>query len=1218
MSVTENAGEDWGDTEQRVFRFEDPRQAELYDLLRRLVGQGPASFYRDACNHMAAEPPMETLTHQVGHLVREIDGGLLNMLGSVTEGPETEERDPLDQGDRREILDALLEAFDVSGENRANKMHRLIDELTKDDRAQKVHSVLTALDLPTDDAVARSWIRPPGGTHKWAHRDSLLPPRLPDDQFRLYWERMQDIWHAVLTRFETRFSDSFTLIDRLLATDQPGEVDVTRLRQGVPNTVVAYDYFFGAMTDARWLRPLRKKGFFEHPPGPETDEDGTVRVPPWPQAVLLARMADKDPQTVKQIILEIPPTENVRVHEAAAEAAQKMPPSLATELIPKILEGLDAPFYSRLARQLAGLVVHLANAGFSNEALGLARELFSLVPETITPETDLGAGAIWPAAVEPRPRFRPPDDYDSVVSKCFTPLVDTAGEQAFGMLCDLLEEALRISLAPYQVDESSDIPYHDGLHESMPTIGGAPQEVDYEFTREGPKLRLLVAVRDSTESIAKADSATVPGLVGTLEKRGVETFDRLALYLLSKFPDAPGAPALVAERLTGKLASVSDGLWGEYASLLQERFATLPESVQEAILSGIREGPPQEDLEEYREWRRTRDPDEEPTEEELDAYTLLRAERWRLHRLAVLGALLPEEDRALLEHLSEKYGTPEDPLFREGRRVVQVVPQGSPKSADELRAMTVEDVVSFLANFVPTDDWEGPDVRDVAQELEAAVAADPDHFATEAERFRSADPTYVHSVLRGLRNAVRKARKEDEEEPSREAVPSLSWRQVLALCRWVLDQPRRFSEPQYARGRDIGWGPSLESAAELVRDGLLRQGEVPFGLRDQVWAVLGSLAEDPEPTPDYEESQAKLSRPHTTPFFFSINTVRGVAMHAVVAYLLWVRRNLEATGAQAPGPWRGLLDAPAARNVLERHLDPTVEPTRTVRAVYGYWLPWLVYLDRAWVEEWLPQIFPEVEAQAYLRDAGWEAYVNHQSPFDSAVFEVLRGEYARVVERLDLEQPGERRPDPDESLAEHLMILYWRGTLVFDGADELLERFYEKASDELRAHAASFVGRQMWIREAPLPEEQRLRLENLWNWRLVRAAEDAGRSHSRELGAFGWWFISGKLDDRHALERLNRGVSLGADVGRAHAIVERLAEVGPVHPAPAVELLQKIVRGLLSGGSQGHWAILGVDDHLRDVMSAAIDSGDEAAVRTARGVANVLVTHGYSGFADMT
>jgi hypothetical protein len=1214
--VTEGTAKEPADVERRVFKFEDPRQAELYDLLRRLVGEGPASFYRDACNHMVAEPPMEALTHQVGHLAREIDGGLLNMLGSVTRDPEAEERDPLDEGDRRERVEALLEAFNIPVENRVDKIRRVVDELTKQSRSNKVLSVLGALDLPTADAMARSWVSPPGGSHKWAHRDSLLPPRRPDDQFRLFWERMQEIWYTVLTRFETRFTNSFSLMDRLLKKNQPTKEDVGTLRDGVPNTVVAYEYFFSKMTDARWLSPLSKKGFFAHPPGPETDEDGTVRVPPWPQASLLARMADKDPEMIKQIILDIPSTENVRMHEAAAEAAQKMHPQLAAELVPKALEGLDAPFYSALARKLSGLAVHLAGGGLSNQALNLARELLSLVPETVTPQTNLGGGAVWPATVEPRPRFRPPEDYDPVVSTCLMPLLDAAGEEALDMLCDLLEESLRISLAPYQEEGSSDFPYRDGLHHAMPAIEGVLRDEDYELLREEPKLRLFIAVRDAAQMIGEASPAAVPRLVVALEDRGFETFDRLALHLLRKFPDARGAPALIIERLTRKLVTVSDGLWGEYATLLREHYAKLPGNVREAILRGIREGPPREDLEEIREWRRTRDPDEELTEEELDAYSSHRAERWRLRRLAVLGDLLPEEDKAALERLRERYGTTEDLPYYKGRRVVSIVPRGSPKSADELRTMPFEEVVSFLANFEPIDGWEGPDARDVAQELEGAVATDPSRFAVEAERFRCADPTYVHAVLRGLRDAVRKARKEDEQQPSREGVPSFPWRSVLALCHWILDQPRLPSEGHYARSRDVGWGPSLQSAAELVRDGLLRKGEVPFELRDEVWAVLGRLAEDPELTLEYEEVEAKLSRPHTSPHFFSINTVRGVAMHAVVAYVLWVRRNLGEDGAEEREPWRGLLDAPEACEALERRLDPGVEPTRAVRAVYGYWLPWLVYLDRAWVEERLPQIFPIEEGRAHLRDAAWEAYVAHQSPYDE-VFEVLRGEYAWAVERLVPDRPGGQHPDPDKALAEHLMILYWTGTLALDETHGLLRRFYENASDELRAHAAGFIGQLLRNRENPLPEEQRSRLEDLWSWRLDRAAADADRPHSRELGAFGRWFASGKLDDWRALQRFNKGISLGADFGRAHAVVERLAEVTPAYPALAAECSQKIVRILLSAGSQGRWALLGVNEHLRDVFVAAMSSGDEAAVRTARGVANVLVANGFDEFERM-
>jgi hypothetical protein len=39
----------------------------------------------------------------------------------------------------------------------------------------------------------------------------------------------------------------------------------------------------------------------------------------------------------------------------------------------------------------------------------------------------------------------------------------------------------------------------------------------------------------------------------------------------------------------------------------------------------------------------------------------------------------------------------------------------------------------------------------------------------------------------------------------------------------------------------------------------------------------------------------------------------------------------------------------AQRDALDAHLDPHVDPSLAVRAVYGRWLPWLLLLDEAWV-----------------------------------------------------------------------------------------------------------------------------------------------------------------------------------------------------------------------------------------------------------------------------
>jgi hypothetical protein len=194
------------------------------------------------------------------------------------------------------------------------------------------------------------------------------------------------------------------------------------------------------------------------------------------------------------------------------------------------------------------------------------------------------------------------------------------------------------------------------------------------------------------------------------------------------------------------------------------------------------------------------------------------------------------------------------------------------------------------------------------------------------------------------------------------------------------------------------------------------------------------------------------------------------------------------------------------------------------------------------------------------------------------------------------------------------MVLYWRGTLGFDEPEGLLERFYALASDELRAHAASFVGRVL-AREDATPDAI-TRLEQLWERRLESAEVDR-RSMSGELGAFAWWFLSGKFDDERALTYLDRALAVGGDVGRdAYSVVNRLADVAPQYSRLAVRCLDKIVRKILMGGPDSRWMMLAIDDNALRVLLAA-RSGDYETRQVAQDLVNVLVSRGYPRFETL-
>ncbi len=74
-------------THAEPFRFTDPRQQRIHDRLS-LIGPGPVDFYRAACRLMAMHPPLETTTHLVGHLLREIESALRAVVRVVVEYTE--------------------------------------------------------------------------------------------------------------------------------------------------------------------------------------------------------------------------------------------------------------------------------------------------------------------------------------------------------------------------------------------------------------------------------------------------------------------------------------------------------------------------------------------------------------------------------------------------------------------------------------------------------------------------------------------------------------------------------------------------------------------------------------------------------------------------------------------------------------------------------------------------------------------------------------------------------------------------------------------------------------------------------------------------------------------------------------------------------------------------------------------------------------------------
>ena len=1115
------------------FRFPDRQQQRIYENLR-LVGPGAQAFFLDACKTMASPEPPASASNIIGHLLRETESAL------------------------RDVLEPLATRMDA--------------RTTDSEHRQEIEGILKALGIPLEHPTASAWLEIADRNKKplpqLAHRQSLKAPRTLGGEVAELWKTMLSIFDDVLARFRDRFLSVFDALDGLLAKDEPTAADVDFLTNHVPCNAAAHGHFFTKCDNPKWLPLLRVKRFFENPPGPVEDpETGSVRFPTWPQSDYLARMAVYQPAEILDIIISLdPPSPWVR--NDLAKAVLAMPPEIAVRAVPAMLRWLGAPYQLLLLpKNACELVAKLAEASELDGAFALAEEFLDLTSPR-----------------EPASGFRHDHyHYRELVQSVLPTLTRVAPKRLLGLLLSTFDHTLESSAATSHYHKPN-----DWSHTWRPAIEDDEQNWQHDCADV-----LVTAIREALVQIVASDPTQMAHLVQVSEEKEWIVYQRLALYLLSKFPEA--APTLVAERLGNRVLFDNYQVQHEYALLAKAGFPVLDPHLQDAIMGWVESRPSDEEVESHvKAWEQYTG--RRPSEDDVRRYKRY----WQATRLAWFKGSLPQKWQAMYERLVAELGDePEHPDFATYHSTRWVGHQ-SPKSAEELRSMDWEELLDFLATWEPPQEprrlgREQPDRGGLGRELSRAVAAEPGHFLPVTQSLTERSPLYVPSLLSGLLDAVRQDR-------------SLDWGPVLELCKWVIEeQPAADVVDGTFQERFPNWEWTRSTIADLVEAGLRKdRSDIPHELRRQVWDVILPLTEDPEPTPEYE---AEYGGENMKPLQLSINTTRGKALHAVVRYALWVRKHIDGGADSAKRLARGFGEMSEVRTVLDQHLDPEQDPSLAVRAVYGQWFPWLWLLDKEWAVQRLGNIFPPHEQERDRWEAAWHTYVVYDQPFND-ILRILRGEYARAIERVDTtaDKSGELH-NPDVRLGDHLLTYYCRGFLP---RDDLLDRFFEQAPGTTSGTAMANLGHGFATVEGGVAEDVIACVRELVDWRVEAAANGETGTEPEELKEYGWFFAAEAFESDWALSMLARVITLAGKVEPDHMIYERLAALVEKRPAEVMECLSRMVEVEKEG-----WGLLGSKEEIRSILQSAMTCGDQRARETAMVVINRLGERGYLEYRDL-
>jgi hypothetical protein len=940
-------------------------------------------------------------------------------------------------------------------------------------------------------------------------------------------------------------------------------------------------YFFSKLNNPLWVLPLAERGFFNNPPKVVPTGDGGVQIPFWPESQYLARIAREAPDDVVKVASAIR-TDNPRVREDILDIALAVDDkNLSKRLATIILTYGDTEYSTWVYPKLGKLAVHWAEIGLKGEALAAIQTVIWITPDRQAQQKQAERAenpTAFVSPLNPGPRC---DFYifQTIIRENIPGVALKHPFEVSRILANTLSSAIELSLwAPElrEHDDASDI--------WCPHLDHAD-----DFDREAKPL-LANALTNACGMALKQSPEISSELDNMLKTKKWRIFRRLRWQLYSQFPEI--------NRQQIRDEALNYAHYGsreyDYEFMLMLRAAAehrlLDNEKLTSIFCEIVAGP---DIDEFtqhvRRWAQR-----DPTDEEVTS------RRCYFHRkqLQPFKAVLPDfpETKRHFESLVAASGEVRDHQYLKFNARVESGEwrEKSPLTVEELEAKSDEELITFLNTWTPSperDTRETPSLSGLETTFRELLKKSPDRFLAVANRLRFSNPVYVRDFIYFLTERA----KQDE---------ALPWEHVLELLAWVLEQPIRTQDEDSSwehRTVTRDFTECRKATASLLKAGMRKSKPcIPFCFRETVFVLLKRLCSERDPSLDRERANVTDHEDFLTE---AINSIRGEALEALIAHAVWMRRALKSDGPFA-------TDMPEVLSVIEDRLNPEIEQSLAVHAIFGLHAATLFHLDPAWFRTAKEQIFP-FSSDRLRWSAAFRTFVFWAHPVFN-LFPLLHEEYVRAVQEFANTDEGDTRRDINEALGEHLITLYWWGAIPLSPATSLLPQYVDRVTPKLRAHLMHYIGRVLHGSDS-VPLEVNERLMAYWEYRLRAVIESDNVSASaEELSPFAWWFESGKLNNEWCFAQLGAFLKLVSRFDEAMYLLKRSAEIAADHPLQTIQILNELVKSAKSG----RYLYLR-EEHVKIILLAALNAGIPDAKRLAEQTQDMLLKTGRFEYKDL-
>lgn len=954
-------------------------------------------------------------------------------------------------------------------------------------------------------------------------------------------------------------------IDELLV-EIPNGTKVKEVSDLISANNDARQYFF-TKADENWLEWLWDNGFLDIIK--QKAEDLTRYSYRTPELNYLARMAEKRPKEVTNIILAVPiskETFNPEVIDQFSRICSTLPAEQLARIVPKIREEdwvkLMSIFniwgfeYEKMFQTLS------VNKDYKS-ILTLAEAVLAVRTKEEIKQTSRGFSSDNPFYFS-----------DLSCTKVFEYLI-AVGEQYVEKTLELTTKVMaEIVRLGEEAEENEVFPIREMFYLfDVDFFSLELSKNSHHSDRENVK-ELAATIKTLTQRLIGGNCDNTE-LVSGVYRKYIQTLPesrsmwRLRLFVLSLCPIAfqtelkQSFSKLFEVIEAGKhYYEIESGT--EYKKTLKKSFGVLNPDYQREFVSNVFKyfGKNLEDKKEEQWYKR---------------------DGWQI--LSSICEFLTKEEQG---NCKEIFGKKCDPAFEPEPSIGEIqsgyVKPRAAISQEEFGKLPIAEIAKKLrSDWKPEvlrkqntgDDFLNPlNAEGVGEQLRADIAKRLQDYVQNANLFFERDVLdehYTYSFLRGIQEAIR---------IDKSKAADIQWDKLIEVFVAVKDSgvAKAFDHKIREREKFDAWLSSwtgVHSAMTDVLQELLNEnkGKIIIDFpkyRNQLFEIISYLLAYPDPEPQDEELETATMKTHapgdkeeysvSDPFTMAINTVRGRAFQAFVLFVY-----------QDGKQFKKEDKIKITKDVKELYKGVLKkENTRALMFMFGHYLPSFYFRDKDWMHGLLSQIFPEEADKKHLYLAAWEGYLAnnlYEELFFDPAFQKLYERGLMFTGKEDSKRKYFRKPD--EGIATHLALAFVVYHKRFGFEHPLFKEFWRK-NIEPQAKFVNFIGRMFVSGDNAQANEQlkkdsesRERLIKFWEW-LLQNYNDP-----KLFVEFGFWVnLEKKIFEPVWLARQVKATleKTNGVLEWDYALTKSINELAKVAPKETLEVARLC---LLEGGVRG-------------------------------------------------